>query len=64
MPQLREKTITTNQEKYFDKNIFPAVNTSEYDKILAPDDDLRRAITANELKEKMRKAIYNFFENK
>jgi hypothetical protein len=32
--------------------------------VLAPDDDLRNAITADELKKKMRVAIHHFFANK
>ena len=31
---------------------------------LEPDDDLRKAITGDELKKKMRGAIHNFFANK
>jgi len=50
MPQLREKSVTANRETY--KNILPAVNESEYDVILEPDDDLRRAISADEFLER------------
>lgn len=52
MPQIREKAVTTHREKYFDKNLFPAVTKNEYDEILEPDDDLRRAISADEFLER------------
>jgi len=64
MPQVREKEVVTNQEKYFDKNMFPAVSKSEYDEILEPDDDLRRAITADEFLEGALKIIDKIFAHK
>ena len=52
MPQIREKSVTIPQEKYFDKNLFPIVNKNEYDEVLEPDDDFRRAISIDEFIEK------------
>ena len=64
MLQIREKEFTPNPVKYFNKNMFPAVNKSEYDEILEPDDDLRSAITAKELLKMLHEDIHQMFNEK
>jgi len=51
------------------KNIFHLIctnghHTNEYDEVLEPDEDLRSAISGDELKKKMRDAIHNYFSSK
>ena len=51
------------------KNIFHLIctnghNKNEYDKLLEPDEDLRRAITIDELFEKVKENIRNKYEKK
>ena len=51
------------------KNMFHLICTNgyhknEYDDVLEPDEDLRSAISGEELKKKMRDAIHNYFSNK
>ena len=71
------KEFITDQEKYFDlalneqvfiqrgENMYSVTNTNvEKQVYLEPDEDLRRAITIEELREKMHKRIHCLFANK
>ena len=51
------------------KNIFHLIytdtnNTSEYDQILEPDDDFRRAITMDELRKKVKEDIHQWYSER
>jgi hypothetical protein len=70
MPQVREKEVATYQEKYFDliKNdenlcMVNTVNDTTK-KHKTPDEDFYRAITIDELREKMHQRIHELFANK
>ena len=70
--------FATHQDKYFDMAVNHDVcikrgqktfriiyePTVEEQPILQPDDDLRRAITIDELKERMHESIHKFFADK
>ena len=62
--------VFTYRKKYFDLSVneevfFRGDNSVKNERAhLEPDEDLRRAITGDELKKKMREAIHNFFENR
>ena len=71
------KEFKTNQEKYFDmalneqvfiqrgENVFCVTSTNvEKQACLEPDEDLHRAITIDDLREKMHKRIHYLFANK
>jgi hypothetical protein len=80
MTVVSTKEFNTNQKKYFDMAVDEQVYIKRGDymfhitcsktgavkeqAILEPDDDLRRAITAEELKKRMHISIRNFFANK
>ena len=76
MPVISSKEFVTNQKKYFDmaiskdvfikkgKNMFLFSNAKEYDEVLEPDEDLRRAITKDELLKGIHEDIEIFFANK
>ena len=76
MTVVSSKEFASNQEKYFDiafnEQIYVQresdnamfVLSREKKEYLEPDDDLRRAITGDELKKRMRVTIHNFFANK
>jgi len=77
MTVVSSKEFVTNGNKYFDmamteeifverdNTLFIVTQASDKKKkYLEPDDDLRRAITGDELKKKMREAIHNFFVNR
>ena len=77
MTVVSSKEFAINQKKYFDlalneqvyikkgDNMFiVTVANDKKKKYLEPDDDLRRAITFDELREKMHGAIHKLFENK
>ena len=71
------KEFVTNQEKYFDlalneqvfikrgENMFSVISTNvEKQACLEPDEDLHRAITIDELREKIHKRIHYLFASK
>jgi len=78
MTIISSKEFATHQDKYFnlainedvcikrERKIFRLVYepVAEEQAVLQPDDDLRRAITAEELKKRMRVSISNFFADK
>jgi hypothetical protein len=77
MTIVSSKEFAINQNQYFDlamteqvlvqrDNImFMVTMANEIEKkYLEPDDDLRRAITAEELKKRMHESIRNFFADK
>ena len=76
MTMVSSEKFATNQNKYFElalsermftqKNnqIFIATNASDKRKYLEPDDDLHRAITADELLERIYKDIDKKFANR
>jgi len=78
MTVVSTKEFATNQEKYFDLAIDEEIFVKRGDmmflvsrvydnkpkKRLKPDDDLRRAITMDELLEKVLVDIDNFYESK
>jgi hypothetical protein len=75
MTVISSKEFTTNQKKYFDlavkqdllikrgKNQF-RVSNANYDEFLEPDDDLRSALTKDELLKGIYEDIEIFFANK
>ena len=70
MPQIREKSVTTPREKYFDltpnnENLFMVNTVSDTKKKhKTPDEDFYRAITIDELREKMHQRIHELFATK
>jgi hypothetical protein len=77
MTVISSKEFATNQKKYYDlairesvlvkrgKNKFLVSNANnEYDEVLAPDDDFRRAITADELLKRIYEDIDKKFANR
>ena len=61
---LNEKVIIKRGKNIFHLTCTNGYHTNGYDTLLEPDEDLRRAITGDEVKKKMRVAIHNFFESK
>jgi len=69
MPVVSSKDFAINQKKYLDlavnkdvfikrgKNMFVVSNANQYDEILEPDDDFRRAISAEEFKIRAREVV-------
>ena len=65
MTVISSKEFATNQKKYYDlavkqdllikrgKNQFRVSNAKEYDEVLEPDDDFRRALSCDEFREKL-----------
>jgi len=39
-------------------------NTNEYDKVLEPDDDFRRAITMDELRKRVKEDIHQWYKER
>ena len=78
MTLVSSKEFSVNQDRYFDlaknEDVFIKRNENRYrlvyemqqpeQEILEPDDDLRRAITAEELKKRMHVSIRKFFADK
>jgi hypothetical protein len=77
MTIVSSKEFVTDQDKYFDRamnepifvqrgeNVFSVTEiNAEKQVYLEPDEDLHRAITIDELREKMHKRIHYLFANK
>ena len=76
MTAISSKEFVANQKKYFDmavnknvlikrgRNKFIISNANVNDEFLEPDDDLRRAITKDELLKGIYEDIDNFFASK
>jgi len=78
MTTISSKEFATHQDRYFDmainddvrikrrRNMFRLVYEPivEQQAVLEPDDDLRSAITGDELMERMRVSIHKFFADK
>ena len=73
MTVISSREFAVNQKKYFDlalneevcikrgKNIFQLTRTNGHHELLEPDEDLRSAITAEELLELLHKDIHHMF---
>ena len=78
MTTISSKEFATHQDRYFDmainndirikrrRNVYRLVYEpiAEEQPVLEPDDDLRSAITGDELMERMRVSIHKFFADK
>jgi len=74
MPEISSKEFITNQKKYFDmaldrevlvrrgKNKFVISNANPTDVFLEPDEDFRRALSAEEFKKRARVVVENAYK--